>query len=160
MTAMQPEQSELLCVMLPVAGGSLPLPNVVVAEVLPMRRLTVLDDRPPWCAGTLDWRGLEVPVIRFSVLNGREAGDPQGGRCIAMLNRVRNRQGTPFYGLLADALPRLVHLTERDIENHKAALGPADVAMVRVGAELATIPNLTHIESALATLRSDAPASR
>jgi chemosensory pili system protein ChpC len=154
MTPAHPDPGEILCVMIPIAGGPLLLPNVAVAEVVPMGRLAAREDLPAWCPGTLAWRGIEVPVIRFAVLNGREAGTARESRCIAVLNRVRQRDGLPFYGVMADGLPRLVHLAAADIENHKSVLGPAELAAVRVGTELAAIPNLTYVESSLAALRA------
>ncbi len=150
--AAQQEQAEITCVMIPIAGSPLLLPNVTVAEIVAWRRIKEQPDLPPWCAGWLGWRGETLPVMHFPALNGTvDAGKPTG-RCILVMNRTRHRQGTPFYGLLADGLPRLVHLASGDMQNHKAPLGPAEVAAVKVGTEIAVIPNLTAIEEALRSL--------
>jgi chemosensory pili system protein ChpC len=153
-----PQETEVLCVMVPVMGARLLVPNVTVAEILPSRRINARADLPDWCVGSLAWRGLDVPVIRFDVLNGATPASAQSGRCILILNRVRHEHGCAFYGLLADGLPRLLHLGPGDVENSRTPLGPAEVAAVKVGTETAVIPNLTYIEESLAQL-GDLPAS-
>jgi chemosensory pili system protein ChpC len=142
--------TELSCILLPVAGGALLLPAVTAAEVVAGRRLVDVDGSPEWCAGTFAWRGVTVPVVRFSVLNERAVNER--GRCIVVCNRVRHRQGIRFYGLMADGMPRLLRLSAADIENHRTALGTAEVAAVRIGTEVAAVPNLTLLEDAVASL--------
>ena len=66
MTASVAQQiTELSCVMLPLNGIQLLLPNVCVAEIVPWRRVKVLEDAPDWCLGLLGWRGESIPVVVF-----------------------------------------------------------------------------------------------
>jgi chemosensory pili system protein ChpC len=145
---------EATCVLIPVGAQMLLLPNVTVAEILSWRRTKAFDGQPDWCAGLVGWRGLTLPVIRYPVLNDMAAADVDQGRCILVMNRVRSPKGKPFYGLIANGLPRLVHLGEGDVVNNRVGLGPAETASVKVGTEVAVIPSLELIEDKLASLPS------
>lgn len=145
------EMAELSCVLIPVGITNLLLPNVSVAEIVPWRRVKNWEGAPEWCLGVLGWRGETLPVIQFEALNGRSA-DAGAGRCLLIMNRARVANGLPFYGLVAEGLPRLIHLTGEDLVNQHVKLGRAEVASVRVGAEPAVIPDLSFIEEQVSSL--------
>ncbi len=150
------DQKELACVIIPLADAHLLLPNVSVAEILPWRRVKPMRDAPPWCLGLLGWRGESLPVIQFETLNGARADVAGGrGRCLLVMNRARHAKGRAFYALAAAGLPRIVHLTDDDVQNQAVRLGPAEVASLKVGTETAVVPNLSFIEEQIATLTSD-----
>lgn len=147
------DAKELACVMIPLGDTHLLLPNVTIAEILPWRRIKPLPDGPKWCLGLLGWRGETVPVIQFEALNGVENFDGGRSRCLLIMNRARRSTGRAFYGLASSGLPRIVHLSDDDLQNRSVRLGPAEVAALRVGTESAVVPNLSFIEEQLATLR-------
>jgi chemosensory pili system protein ChpC len=146
------ELSELSCVVIPLEGMQLVLPNVCIAEILPWRRIKALGESPPWCLGLLGWRGEMVPVVRFESLNGRPGPARKSGRCMVVMNRARNTRGLPFYAMAAEGLPRLVQLTGEDISQEGDQLGPAESAVLRIGTEQVVIPDLEKIEVAVAEL--------
>jgi len=146
------EQLELSCVIIPLQGQQLLLPNVSVAEILPWRRVKALADGPDWCLGMLGWRGESVPVLRYEALNGSNGGERRAGRCMVVMNRARVADGIPFYALAAEGLPRLVQLQQDDLSNEQRRLGPAEAVAVKVGTELAIIPNLEFIEQQVLSL--------
>ena len=151
--ALEMDAKELACVMIPLADTHLLLPNISVAEILPWRRIKAIKDAPPWCLGLLGWRGETVPVIQFETLNGANPAVAGGrGRCLLIMNRARRSNGRAFYGLASVGLPRIVHLTDDDLQNHAVKLGLAEVASLKVGTETAVVPNLSFIEEQLATL--------
>jgi chemosensory pili system protein ChpC len=150
------EVLELSCVMIPLEGTQLVLPNVCIAEILPWRRIKALSDTPPWCLGLLGWRGEMVPVVRFETLNGGAGPARKSGRCMVVMNRARNPRGLPFYALAAEGLPRLLQLSGEDLSPEKTGqLGPAESLVLRIGAETAVIPDLEKIETAVAQLTRD-----
>ena len=150
---MAEELSELSCVLIPLDGVNLLLPNVSVAEILPWRRVKVLSEAPDWCLGLLGWRGETIPVVRFEALNGAGESARKAGRCMIVMNRARSATGLPFYALAAEGLPRMLQLTADDLSNEPGRLGPAESVAVRLGTESAVIPNLEFIESQIASLR-------
>ncbi len=146
------DAKELACVLIPLADTHLLLPNVTIAEILPWRRIKPLADGPKWCLGLLGWRGETVPVIQFEALNGSEFLGGGRSRCLLIMNRARRSTGRAFYGLASSGLPRIVHLSDDDLQNRSVRLGPAEVAALHVGTEAAVVPNLSFIEEQLATL--------
>jgi chemosensory pili system protein ChpC len=147
------EAKELACVMIPLADTHLLLPNVTIAEILPWRRIKPLQNAPKWCLGLLGWRGETVPVIQFEALNGgADSGAAARSRCLLIMNRARRANGRAFYGLASTGLPRIVHLSDDDLQNRAVRLGPAEVAALNVGTEAAVVPNLSFIEEQLSML--------
>jgi len=146
------EANELSCIVIPLEDTQLLLPNVCVAEILPWRRVRTLAETPAWCLGLLGWRGEMVPVVRFETLNGKPGPARKAGRCMVVMNRARNAKGLPFYALAVEGLPRLVQLTSEDLDSESCRLGPAETAVVKLGTEIAVIPNLNMIETAVAKL--------
>ena len=144
--------TELSCVLIPLDGAHLLLPNISVAEILPWRRVKALNDGPDWCLGLLGWRGETIPVVRFEVLNGGDNTARRAGRCMIVMNRARTANGLPFYAIAAEGLPRMLQLTADDLSNESGRLGPAESVAVRLGTESAVIPNLDFLESQIASL--------
>jgi chemosensory pili system protein ChpC len=146
------EHSELTCVLIPLRGGQLLLPSVCIAEIMPWRRIKVLEGLPDWCLGLLGWRGETVPVVRFERLNQPRAEGPAPGRCLVVMNRTGGN-GVPFYAMASEGLPRLVQLSEGDLNEQDDRLGRAEARIVKLGAETASIPNLHFLEEQVAGLR-------
>lgn len=144
------ETNELSCVVIPTSGQYLLLPNVCVAEIMPWRRIKVLEDGPAWCLGYMGWRGLTLPVVQYAGFADDDAS-VQAPRCLVVMNRARTNQGVEFYALVADALPRMVQLVEEDLETQSGNLGTADAMIVSFGTEMATIPDLEYIEKQVAS---------
>ncbi len=112
-----------------------------------------MERSPAWCLGLLGWRGENIPVIRYEILNKKGSeGAPKTGRCMVVMNRARSAEGPAFYALAADQLPRMVQLNENDISNTPISLGPAETVVVAVGTEPAVIPNLEYIEEQVRAL--------
>jgi len=147
--------SVLACVLIPLLGTHLLLPSVTVAEIVPWRRVRRDPEAPAWCLGVLGWRGEPVPVVQFEVLNG--ASDQvtgKSGRCLVVMNRTRRASGRAFYALAAAGLPRIVQLTDEDVQNQPVQLGAAETANVKIGTESAIVPNLSYLEDQLGVIRT------
>jgi chemosensory pili system protein ChpC len=145
------DANELSCVVIPASGNQLLLPNVCVAEIVPWRRIKVLEDGPAWCLGYMGWRGLTLPVVHYGGFD--ESADPmQTPRCLIVMNRARTSGGIEFYALVADSLPRMVQLVEEDLTTEGGNLGAADSMHVSFGTEIATIPDLAYVENQVAGL--------
>ena len=145
------ETNELSCVVIPTSGQHLLLPNVCVAEIMPWRRIKVLDDGPSWCLGYMGWRGLTLPVVHYPGFSD-EGGLNHTPRCLVVMNRARTSGGVEFYALVADALPRMVQLVEEDLTTSAGQLGTADAMNVSFGTESATIPDLEYVETNVSNL--------
>ena len=150
------EKAELSCVVIPSSGQQLLLPNVCIAEIMPWRRIKVVEDSPNWCLGFTGWRGLSLPVIHYPGFN-QEDKLQTTPRCLIVMNRARLHRAAEFYALAADAVPRMVQLVEEDLTTQTGKLGSADVMNVSFGTEAATIPDLEYVETQVAKLVGGTP---
>ena len=74
------------------------------------------------------------------------------GSCIVVMNRTKLPSGPSFYALATQGLPRLLQLQADDLSDNEPVVGPMDVAAVKLGTELAQIPNLELIERQVLSL--------
>ncbi len=146
------EANELACVLIPTPGAQLLLPNVCIAEIVPWRRIKVLNEGPGWCLGHVGWRGKNLPVVHYAGFDAEAGAQPPSARCLVVMNRARHTSGPAFYALAAQGLPRMLQLVEEDIRNLDTPLGVADAMQVEVATEAAVIPNLSYVEERLAEL--------
>jgi len=161
------DDSELACILAPLAEESLLLPNVAVAEVLRSQRVRATDGLPPWCVGRIMWRGVIIPLLSFE---SASAGDDSGPRLSAqdgvlVMNRTRDIPEFGFYGILTRGTPRLLRLAADDIEmlaasEADAANPAAELGRVQVGEDTAIIPRLTYLEDLIRDNRLYASAPR
>jgi chemosensory pili system protein ChpC len=139
---------DLVTLFLPVTGKHLLVPNVALAEVVPMTAVAGIDDMPNWVLGTLQWRKKTIPLISFEAINDEpfvEAGDYLR---VAVMNGCQDGDKMPFYAIALRGTPRMTRLVEEEVtgqENYD--LGIAESMSVVVDGNEALIPNLEYIEA-------------
>lgn len=146
---MNDNTQSLSCVMIPVHGRQLLLPNVSIAEVVDNAGKDANPGAPDWLAGRLDWRGLDLAVISYDAANGGTLAMPGESRGrIVVLNRISDASdGQRFLALIAQGIPSQVRISEEQITRLDGDTGPADLMQVDVDGETAWIPNLEYLES-------------
>ena len=153
------EEGELACVLIPQNGPwPLLLPNVCVAEILRGGSSQARHEAPAWLLGDLDWRQQHLPLLSFDLLS--EFGDADvllsGSdvvhRSIVVLNRTRTSSGLPFYAIASTATPRLIRVSEEDVQRARidVPFNPELGLPVIVLGEEAMVPNLAYLETLLA----------
>ncbi|RBP32469.1 chemosensory pili system protein ChpC [Marinobacter pelagius] len=145
-----PENRQALpCVMIPMTGRQLLLPNVSIAEVVDYASEEPGSNTPDWLVGYLDWRGLDLPVISYDAANGGSLmvpGDNRGR--IVVLNTIgEHHSEVPFMALVTQGIPSQARLTEAEVNRLEGDIGAADLMKVEVEGEEAWIPNLEYLES-------------
>ncbi|MCP5163255.1 MAG: chemotaxis protein CheW [Hahellaceae bacterium] len=132
---------------LPVIGKNLVLPNVTVAEIVDYQKPEAESGAPDWFLGNIQWRGVKLPVISYDRLNGEtEAGMPTLRR-LAVINTISESHAQlPFFGVVTQGIPRQVKIESEMIKEIESETGPADLMMVSILGEDATVPNLEYIE--------------
>lgn len=147
---MNDNSQTLSCVMIPMGGRQLLLPNVSIAEVVDYASSSAGTDTPEWLEGYLDWRGLQLPVISYDAANGgslRVSGGNRGR--IVVLNTIgEHHQKIPFIALVTQGIPSQARLTEKQIKrlDDDGEAGPADLMQVEIDGDNAWIPNLEYLE--------------
>ncbi|WP_020648540.1 chemotaxis protein CheW [Solimonas variicoloris] len=146
-------RQQLYAVLIALAGDTLLLPNLAVAEVVARDAVQPNPRLPPWLPGLLEWNGRRLPVLRFEPLNrGEAASDPRRERLVVLNSNGRHLPSGQF-ALVTQAYPHLVTL-------NRAALQPLPLrerdrpelllARARVANQEALIPDLDMLEAEIA----------
>ena len=137
--------------LIPMHGRPWLLPNIALAEIIPLRQ----PDRPgqgaEWLLGWLNWRDEDIPLISFEKLNdsGHVVIGPEAR--IAVINTVSGN--TRFYAVVIQGIPRQARVGKDDLVEEPVETGPAESMYVQLGGDLAVIPDLDAVERVLAGLR-------
>ncbi|HIP53349.1 MAG TPA: chemotaxis protein CheW [Chromatiales bacterium] len=121
---------ELLALLIPLHEDFMLLPNAAVAEVIGYREAEPLAHTPDWLAGEIQWRREPTPVIRFERLAGLPAGPPGHRARICMVNTLTPESRIPYFGVIAQGIPRLVRIGGGNTEPlARDGVGGGDQAM-------------------------------
>lgn len=135
------------CLLIPLKDRNLLLPNVTVAEIIPFSHLLTTASSVDWILGRIDWRGTPVPVICYEMLNNQTAPAPNPDARFAVINGVGAHAEMPFYAMLIQGIPRLVHINADEIQEVEAMnQGAYDQQVVSMDGENAMIPDLDRLE--------------
>jgi|SRR5690554_435902 len=141
---------DLASLLIPIEGELLLVPNVSVAEIVPLGRVEQVSDAPDWLLGNYRWRERSVPLLSFETINGGIRPSAGTQARVAVFNSTGVSDELPFVAILAQGLPRLARvnadeLQERDgIENR-----PFDLMPVSWAGEQAVIPDISALEQAV-----------
>jgi chemosensory pili system protein ChpC len=146
----KPTADVLSCLLIPVQGGRLLLPNVTVAELIPYQMPQYKEGLPGWVLGILDWRGTLVPVVSYEQFIGQKTGAHSQDVRIAVLNTPGEQEKMRFFGLVVQGIPSLVKLEDSTVkENAQANLLRGQLMAVTHESGTAIIPDLDAIEKEL-----------
>ncbi len=143
------KQDALPSLMLPVGNRTLLLPSVAVAEMVSYTEPKLVDVAPDWLLGHFTWREQEIPLLSLERLLGQAISPLTSKSRIAVLNNTGLSDELPFLALVTSGIPRLVRLTEGDIQTDTDhAVQMFDRLWVRLDEELLVIPDVTALEQA------------
>ena len=144
--------------LVPMATGSLIVPTVSVAEIVPRQPLQprqplANEETPVWYLGNLPWRGVMVPTLSFEALNGDPVAPITAESQLLVLNNTGVHAQLPFISLITSGIPRLRQVAAGDIsENPALPLKDYAQMQVIVTGEPAILPDIPKIEQACAQL--------
>lgn len=154
--------ADLRCVLVPVTGADLLLPNAAIAEVADFSTPEPISDAPAWLAGMILWRGWQVPLIKFSLLAGLSEQEETGSTRLCVLKSLMGSERMPYVALLAQGFPRLTTIDDSslsEIENTGPSTGIAGMAMLE-GTKV-IVPDLDELaQVAIHAAFGAAPAPR
>ncbi len=148
--------SQIRCVLLAHFEQQLLLPNAALAEVIGYREPEPpAEDAPAWYRGDIEWRQFRTPIVRLDPSGLDEASESAGVRArIAICYALHADPLRPYIGFVTNSVPRLAPVSAERIEALEEPR-PADAVAglihcpVRIGDELALIPDLDAIEDGL-----------
>ncbi|WP_049722781.1 chemotaxis protein CheW [Gilvimarinus polysaccharolyticus] len=140
---------EIASLLVPLSDSLLLLPNVTVAEIVPVGNIQPVDNAPDWLLGEISWRERDIPIVAMEIMNG-QARPSFTGRCrIAVLNTTGLDDSLGFIAILTQGLPRLARVTAAEIaERDDVVKASYDDLVVTWAGEQAVIPALAKIEQA------------
>lgn len=152
MKAQQPidttDVNEVASLLIPMQGKQLLVPNVSVAEIVPVGEIEPVSDAPDWYLGDYIWRDLTIPLVSFEVLNGDDRPAVGEGSRVAVFNTTGVSDAIHFTAMLAQGLPRLARVTPEELQSEDDELlkRPFEQVPVRWAGEEAVIPDVPAIE--------------
>jgi len=138
-------QEEVRCLVLPLAGGALLVPNTCIAEVAAYAAPSPVEAGREWLLGTVEWRGLRMPLVSFEALRGGPLPEAAGRARIAVFNSVGAAEEVSFYGVLLQDIPRLQRVVVEELAAGSAE-GPYTIAETVIAGQVLTIPDLDGLE--------------
>ncbi|MAA72458.1 MAG: hypothetical protein CL679_12130 [Bermanella sp.] len=151
LTSDQQTKEALPCLLIPMQGGRIVLPNVTMAELIPFQAPQPTSAQAQWILGSIEWRGTMIPVISYEAFCDQRSG-PQGQDLrVAVVNAPNGESGgLRFFGLVTQGIPSLIKLEEAAIkENQNSNLLKGQKMAVTLETGHAVIPDLDMIEQAI-----------
>lgn len=148
LTSDQQTNEALPCLLIPMKGGRIVLPNVTMAELIPYQAPQTTSAEASWLVGAIEWRGTMIPVISYEDFCGQRSA-PQGQDLrVAVVNAPNGESGSlRFFGIVTQGIPSLIKLEEAAIkENQNSSLLKGQKMAVTLETGHAVIPDLDMIE--------------
>lgn len=142
--------NDIPSLLIPMHGRPWLVPNIVVAEIVPLRQPDRPAQGPEWLLGWIDWRDENIPLLSFEKLNDSSQVTIGADARIAVINTITGK--LKFYAVIIQGIPRQSRIGKEDLVEEPVESGPAEAMYVQMGGDLAVIPDLDAIEQALAGL--------
>lgn len=139
---------EVASLLIPMNGNHLLIPNVTVAEIVPVSQVTPVLRSPDWYLGNCRWREQTVPLLAYEVLNGDEKPFVNARSRFAVLNTTGQDDSLPFIAVLTQGLPRLARVTQDEISKRDDIENKAyELMHISWAGEEAVIPDISKMEN-------------
>jgi len=140
---------KIKCVVLKINGAEILMPNASVAEIIPIKNIINVANKPGWMLGYLDWRGNSVPLVSFEAMgNERMPSLATGNVKAAILFSIGEDSQFPYLSILMQDAPKIVNVKEDDIISNKDEVThPAVEDQVMIDDAAYSIINLEKLES-------------
>lgn len=138
---------EVASLLIPLHERQLLVPNVTVAEIVPVTQVTSIDDAPAWYLGNCLWREQTIPLLSYEALNGEAKPGYNSRSRFAVFNTTGLHDALPFIAIVTQGLPRLARVNEEEIsEREDMDNKPFELMHVSWAGEEAVIPDVAAME--------------
>ncbi|MCW9013808.1 MAG: chemotaxis protein CheW [Gammaproteobacteria bacterium] len=146
---MSDTSAQIKCVLLNINNDKLVLPNAAVAEIVPIRNIINVANKPGWMLGYLDWRGNSVPLVSFEAMGGvRMPSLASGDVKAVVIYAIGEDKDFPFMSFLMQGAPQVVNISATDvIAAGEASQNPAVDQKLLIKDEEVSLVNLETLES-------------
>lgn len=141
------------CLLMPVQGEYLLLPNAAVAEVIGYQDAEPIADAPDWLLDKFLWRDHQVPLVAFERLSDGEY-TALGGARIAVLNTLNRNPRVPYVAVVLQGIPRLQLVQPTTLGKQEArSRRPCTAAELHINDRTLLIPDLDELEARIDRLQ-------
>jgi len=120
------ENSELIkCVILTLRKENILVPNTLIAEIISVKEIEESENTPGWHIGTMDWRGVDVPLLSFEAAGGMETNKVNLNTQAVVLYAVGKNDEVsehPYLGLVMSGVPHVSRFSREQIKSDDEAL--------------------------------------
>lgn len=148
------EELAVRCLLLPLRGIKLLVPNTTIAEISGYIQPEMIPHAPEWLQGMVLWRGSSIPLLSYESLLGEQSATPSPHRRIAIFNSLRGNPAVPFFAMETAGIPRLLQVKDGMLQQETEEFeGQAMVLRsVTLGGDRVIIPALDAVEKMLSQL--------
>ncbi len=140
----RPEVASLL---IPMQEQMLLVPNVTVAEIVPISHISQVEGAPAWYLGNAVWREQTIPVLSYELMNGDSKASNNSRSRLAVFNTTGEHESLPFIAIITQGLPRLARVNEEEIRQREDMDNKAfELMHVTWAGEEAIIPDVSAME--------------
>ena len=142
-------EEQIKCVLLSVNEDQLILPKTAVAEVVPIRNIINVANKPNWMLGYLDWRGNSIPLVSIEAMGGvRMPSLASGNVKAAVVYVISEDTKFNFMSFLVQGSPKVINLKPASIVSDDVESNhPVIEEKVLMHGEKASILDLMKLES-------------
>jgi chemosensory pili system protein ChpC len=153
--ANEQQEGGVRCLVVPLTNVSMLVPSSLVAEVASYSEPAPIYGAgdAPWLQGRANWRGQRVPLVSVEAFFETDFAAPGGRARMLVLKGLSGHPKLPFFGVLAQQIPRLANVTPDGIEPlHDEALANAPGEVVLAASEAAIMLDVDYVEKRLVEL--------
>lgn len=140
------------CLLLPINDLHMLVPRNMVAEVIPYSFLKFELDAQTGLE-RFEWRGRLVPVISSDRPGDLSGAQDNEEAQVAIFYGLKNQKQLPFYSFAITGNPKLLRVSEGDLEElTDVELHPAELMRISLNEHIAFIPKVDHFENIILDL--------
>jgi len=146
---MAESSDQVSSLLLPMRGFNLVLPHANVAEVLQGLESEPSGNDLAWLVGSIEWRGIRIPLISYETLCGRESGPSGDTPATVVIYGLEGIGDLRFYALELQGIPRPMVLDAERVEpvdDDSAEPNEFVARNVLVAGQPGIIPELASVE--------------
>ncbi len=140
---------QLKCVLLTTNVDKVVMPNAAIAEIVPVRNLINVANKPGWLLGYLDWRGQSIPLVSFELIGGIRMPSLSSQEVKAVVvYTISDDRKFNFMAFLVQGAPQAVNVVPTDvIADSLPVEHPAIAQRVMVKGQQASIIDMVQLET-------------
>jgi len=152
------EDSDLIkCVILTLRRENVIVPNALVAEIISVKEIEQNENTPDWHVGSMDWRGVDVPLLSFEAAGGMETNKVNLNTQAVVLYAVGKDEEVsenPYLGLVMSGVPHVSRFSREQITTDEEAMDdhPMVAQKVRINGARISILDVDAMVDMLAEL--------